>query len=688
METQEEEREQSFFLKPGLWISCRVDLLALMLVLVLSVPALLWFGRNWRVPSDGAWYLLQAWSLVSGEGLTVLGVPQTVRGPVFPGFLGLAMSFFGRDVGDLAWASRLLALANPVLTYFLVKRISGRACGLVAAALVALLGYTATLDHAFNVDAAMLTPYLLAIVVLLRAVQKGGVAPSLLSGVLLGVAILTKETAFVALPLALLAALLLGWTLRGVLLHYLGLVLVCAPWWAWVWSVSGEVYLVGEVPARLVVLAAGAGLVALGLLTVAYRRGVLHGLLGGERSRRWAAWSVLLVWVLAVSFFLLASSTRLAEFDYSHAGRYIAGPLVRHTPGWYLLPLALLYVLWRVLRRDRRWEFYLALLALQIPASVFVLVERYSTRQWLILQTLLYGALAGLTVGVVRAAFRRRGVGAWPVAAVAVALVVGLLLPLPAQLQKLTGEYGHAEASVYNQTNPYVYEMQRWISGNVPEGESVITTWNYSNQLAFLDGSKHEWVLLEEDCERGILGLGRVGCLLTREILEAPPQPAVWFAADKNCGARALSVPTLLRQMEEQDSGYLLVTPEPDYPDNVASLVPYLVESGAFEIAYEAYLPKRPVRSQTSAVRKTDNLPVGLVLLRRTGVEDPEPQPTRMSADTYRQIARCDKAGEVWRSFARRRDALEAHFPNGIRIVGDGPDAALIQGKVNGLYRR
>ena len=73
--------------------------------------------------------------------------------------------------------------------------------------------------------------------------------------------------------------------------------------------------------------------------------------------------------------------------------------------------------------------------------------------------------------------------------------------------------------------------------------------------------------------------------------------------------------------------------------------------------------------------------------VRRTG-EAPKPQPTRMSADTYRRIFRCEKAGKMWRSFPTRWDALKVHFPNGIRIVGDGPEAASIQGKVDRIYAR
>ncbi len=85
--------------------------------------------------------------------------------------IGLSMLLLGRDVESLAWMVRLLALLNPPLLYLLVKRVSGPASGLLAAALVALFGYTAALTISFNVDAAALTAYLLSVLVLLAAVR-------------------------------------------------------------------------------------------------------------------------------------------------------------------------------------------------------------------------------------------------------------------------------------------------------------------------------------------------------------------------------------------------------------------------------------------------------------------------------------------------------------------------------------
>src|SRR5215213_1792540 len=237
------------------------DLAVFPLVLALSILPLLWFGRNWIAETDGSRYLLLGWNLISSEGYTLLGDAYTLRGPGFPGLLGGLMLLFGRDVESLAWTARLLTLANPVLIYFLIKRIAGPMAGLLAAAMVTLFGYTATFIEAFNIDAVQLTLYLLVALGLLIGAQKDRAVLWLLSGLLLGTAILTKSTALVALPLALFAALLFGWSLRGMVLHYIGVAAVCLPWWVWVWAVSGRYVYLNRFSSKVIIPVVVAALV-------------------------------------------------------------------------------------------------------------------------------------------------------------------------------------------------------------------------------------------------------------------------------------------------------------------------------------------------------------------------------------------------------------------------------------------
>src|SRR3712207_5698522 len=267
------------------------DLAVVPLVFVLSVPPLVWFAHDWTVGNDAARSLFAGSELVLGQGLqTSDGLPfNGGHGPVFPALIGALILVFGHDIEALAWTLRLLALLNPLLAYFLVKRISGPLAGLIAAALVTLYG---TMNLAINVDAVLLTFYLLALLTLLAAMESDNSALVTLSGALLGAAILTKETAFASLPRVLLAALLLDWELRKVLWHYLGLGLTCLLWWIWWWSASGAVYLIDRLPPslQLPVLVAAATLLVVGAL--AYATGTVDRFLADESRRRWTGWSV------------------------------------------------------------------------------------------------------------------------------------------------------------------------------------------------------------------------------------------------------------------------------------------------------------------------------------------------------------------------------------------------------------
>src|SRR5919199_6556210 len=113
-------------------------------IAVFSVPPLVWFAHHWTVThTDAPRYLLAASELVSGRNFKDLnGLPYNGgHGPGFPALIGALILLFGRNTEALVWAVRLVALANPLLVYFLVKRLSSPLAGTFAAALATLLGF-------------------------------------------------------------------------------------------------------------------------------------------------------------------------------------------------------------------------------------------------------------------------------------------------------------------------------------------------------------------------------------------------------------------------------------------------------------------------------------------------------------------------------------------------------------------
>jgi 4-amino-4-deoxy-L-arabinose transferase-like glycosyltransferase len=623
--------------------------------MVLSIPTLLWFARNWRVSPDSSWYLLLGSNLIAGHGYTnLVGGPEIQRGPVFPGLLGLLMLFLGRDVESLAWTVRLLAIVNPLLMYFLIRRISGPVAGLLAAALVTLFGYIAALPISLNIDAVMLTVYLLSFLTLLAAVQKDSALLSLLSGLLLGISILTKETALAGLPLGLLAVLLLGWRARRIFPYYLGVALVCLPWWTWVWSVSGEVYLVGTLsgtPAYLLTIA----FCLLGIFIVLlYVSGVLERFLANERLRRRAGWALLIVWVVSLSA-LLSTSADLTSVSTRDVTTYLTGELARNTPLWFVLPLAGAYVAWKAIRGNRLWEFYLVLLLLQTPASLFTLATQWHYRQFMVPQTLLLGALAALAVGFCRAALREREFRSWPRASIAALPIAFLLLFAAFQVRELTAEpTGETKPQGENpgdQNNVAVNEMHNWMEKNLPDKATIVTTFLYSNQLAFLDGAQHRWANLKT-CPAGSAARLKQGCPSGKAVTQEPPPLTVQFQMQPKCSAMAVSLPDILSQMERNNSQYLLLTLEQGYPGTL-EWAPYLVESGAFKVAHKSLIG---VDSSTGVMR-------GLILLRRTGATA-TPAPTRMDTDTVLRLMRCERKAQG----SRYADVIRSKFPHGIKL--------------------
>ena len=651
------------------------DLAVVPVVLLISAAALVWFARNHRVYVDDGLYLLQGSNLVSGRGLTIFGgETETVRGPVFPTLIGLLTLVFDRDVDAPGLVVRALAVANPLLVHLLLRRLAGPVAGLLAAACVAGFGYIAALNQTLNVDAPMLTLLLGSVLLMLYPGKRSG-RSALLSGLLLGTAILTKETALALLPAALAAGAFLGWTRRSVALHYAGVAALCAPWWVWVLLSSGEVYLVGRLSGPMIAVAALACASAAGAVAVMARRGTLTRRLSRPRDRELAAWIAIGAWVLVLSALLLSTSEKLGALSPGSALSYLDRRVFPVTPLYRLLPFAALYVLWRALRGSRPWRFYLALMVLQVPVGLLLLAERYTlARQWLVLETLLYGALAALAVELARGAL---GTKAWGLrrAAYAVGLAVIVLAAVPTAAVRADFLLSYRDppqgANVDNQLNRAVLDMRDFIDARLPDGEGIVSTWHYSYQLAFQTGHDQRWALLEMDCPPVPRSLVATACGDSFDIARHPPPATVWQRLSEECSGAALALPTLTGQMDRTRSRYLLMTQDRRHP-GLFQTAPVLPDTGAFEVVHSSYL-KSGGRHVASA---------GLVLLRRTS-GSASPIPVQMTPLAAGRALGCAhrEAGPRW------REALRAKFPQGI-AVQDGRLAPFVRVQVEQAFRR
>src|SRR5919199_1014969 len=626
-------------------------------IAVFSVPPLVWFAHHWTVThTDVPRYLLAASEFVSGRGFKDLnGLPYNGgHGPGFPALIGALILLFGRNTEALVWAVRLLALVNPMLAYFLMKRLSNPLAGLIAAALVTLLGFA--VQTTLSIDAAMLTFYLSALLSLVTAIKRSSSGLAFLSGVLLGASILTKETAFASLPLALLAVLLIGWGLRGALWHYLGVVLVCLPWWMWAYSASGKVYLVDSLPTSLQEPIFIGGVILLSFGVVAYASGMVADFLAGKRPRRWTGWFVVLAWTASLAVLLLtttgAHALAKASFEsFRHYLAHLLGPSIVVVP---MLVLGSGYMVWKALRRNGPWRLLALALLFQIPVCLLVVVEGWAPRQFLVPQTLLFCALAALVVEVGETALRGGGHSGWLVGAVVAAPLAILLLASSVARAKTLLLENPGGSYEQGRMAPQANEMIVWMDQNVPEGRKVLITPAYAlnRYLAFLDGGQQDWTFMrldQEPCKpRPNI---QIGCNPHENDISRTPPDAVWVQVNPHCNAVSLSMSNLLEQVRQTSSGYVMISGYYEYP-GLVGLPAHLEQSGAFEVLHT----ELGHEGGSGASR-------GFVLLKSTG-RTPEAVPTLMDADTAMNLRRCEQAkGLGYRSWFRSK------FPYGILEV-------------------
>jgi hypothetical protein len=476
----------------------------------------------------------------------------------------------------------------------------------------------------------------------------------LFSGVLLGASILTKEAAFASLPLSLLAVLLIGWELRGALWHYLGVVLVCLPWWMWAYSASGKVYLADSLPTSLQAPILIVGVILLSFGVVAYGSGMVTRFLADERRRRWSGWFVVLAWTVSLSVLLLATGDHaLAKESFESLMRYLT-QLLR--PSIVVVPMLVLgvgYVVWKALRRNSPWRLLALALLLQVPVCLLVVVEGWAPRQFLVPQALLFCALAALVVEAGEAALRGWGHSGWLVGAVVAAPLAILLLAssvarAQALLENPSGSYEQHRMA------PQADEIIDWMDHNVPEGSKVLITPAYAlnRYLAFLDGGRQDWTFMrldQEPCKpRPNI---QIGCNPHENDISRTPPDAVWVQVNPHCRAISLSMSNLLEQVRRTGSGYVMISGYYEYP-GLVGLPAHLEQSGAFEVLHTELDHERG----SGASR-------GFVLLKSTG-RAPEAVPTLMDADTAMNLRRCEQAkGLGYPSWLRSK------FPNGVLEV-------------------
>jgi len=234
-------------------------------VLVLTLGAialrlLLFLGRGDYLAFDEGWYLLLGRSLFTGDGYSLVGIPHITLSPLFPILAGGV----GSLLGSWVWGGRLVAaIASGLLVlplWGVFRRLAAPRTAFTAAVLVAVLPSMSPFMVPFFVGAdlwvgaePLLHLFLFTGVFLwLKALERDGVIFWFLSGGAFGLAFLARPEAIITWGLLGLATLVLAALKRaprrlvGAAVMGVGFLLVGAPYWTYLHSVTGEWGLTGR----------------------------------------------------------------------------------------------------------------------------------------------------------------------------------------------------------------------------------------------------------------------------------------------------------------------------------------------------------------------------------------------------------------------------------------------------------
>jgi len=129
--------------------------------------------------------------------------------PLYPYLLALLLGVWRGSVGGVLLVQLVLGALQPLLAFFIGRRLFGDVAGLVAAALLAFYGPLVFYQGVLLRDWLVLLLEPLALLALLRARERERSPGWVLAGAALGLALLAKSTLLLFVPLAL------GWSLLG-----------------------------------------------------------------------------------------------------------------------------------------------------------------------------------------------------------------------------------------------------------------------------------------------------------------------------------------------------------------------------------------------------------------------------------------------------------------------------------------
>ncbi|MEX0786372.1 MAG: glycosyltransferase family 39 protein, partial [Dehalococcoidia bacterium] len=551
--------------------------MALAILVALSVPLLM--ADAGPLTSDESLYVAEGLNLADGRGYTYpTGEAVHHRGPLFPALLALDFRVAGFSLDHALWVPKLFALASAALVVAAGWRFFGREAGLLAGMTVLASSLLSLMGASLFLDGAQTFFMLLTLLLLHIALKDGKPLMAGLSGAALGLAMLTKESALLWLPLPFVAILLLGPAAsrpgKLLLAYSLGFLAVAGWWWPYVYAVTGTVYLLGDPPGGLAWLAGGAaGLAVLARVSMKFTsRSELGGL---SLSTRWIGVGLLLAeWAALFLIGLERHSTWPFPAGYLHTvPDYTATVLASWVQPLPLIGVAWGYAGYRAFRGSLSDRLLLLGLLLFLPFALFVANRDQHVRDMLPIVYLSYLALARAAVDFVRWVTGLATESFSPAVgtiSAAVLVVAALGWFAVAEHDRFAGERASFDAAVVQQEhwdNPLARDTATWIAAHVPAGTPIMSGRLYSTHMYSLTDGRFPWWQLPTvrvDFEGQPTSAVRASTLFRWEDHQMPDGPAEPWLYLRRYPVKGyyigLSEQDLVHDLKEHEIGYVVLT--------------------------------------------------------------------------------------------------------------------------------
>ncbi|MBT8206921.1 MAG: hypothetical protein KJO18_01510 [Acidimicrobiia bacterium] len=448
-------------------------------VLVSAVAVYVWDA--WILNFDGSGYLTLSRALrASGTYRFPDGSFATFRGPGFPAFLALGQLVVGGSIKSAVWIARSVLIINAALLALLVWRASRDAlAAAIAGVTVAVMPWTFVSGATSLVPDALAAGLVLAGLVTLWS---NSYRMHVVAGVLLGVAVLTKEIAVFGLLAALLVVLVRTGSAALASGVITGFTAPLVLWWIVALSAAGHL------PAPFEGVGGAAGWLVAGLLVL----GSIATLAIGRTSRRTvvvpssaAAGALALLPILTFGA-LIVGVGRLPGDDrglLEALGDGLLQELYQGTSWWVVLLVAVLATLWAARSLQSPLAFTgLALLGVGAGATLYAAVGRFGIRNGVLAS---YGI--AILVGFAVSSTKRVQLVRFGVIVAAAALFAGNL--------QATGEVDDRSADpLVTEQNAVTAAASDFLSSRPPG--KVLATASSAAAVSFQTASGMEFALL------------------------------------------------------------------------------------------------------------------------------------------------------------------------------------------------